>query len=41
MKNIEAHIIQKDASIKEALTQINKLPKTLTLFVVNKENQLV
>ncbi len=41
MKNIKDHIINQNASIKEAVAQINKLPKTLTLFAVNKNQQLV
>jgi len=40
MKNIQDHIINQNASIKEAMSQIDKLPKTLTLFVVNGNNQL-
>lgn len=39
--NIQDHLIQEEATIKEALIQLNKLPKTLTLFVVNKELQLI
>ncbi|MFC2093006.1 sugar phosphate nucleotidyltransferase [Bacteroidota bacterium] len=41
MKNIQDHIIHQNASIKEALAQLNRLPKTLTLFVVNNNQQLV
>lgn len=41
MKNIEDHIIHKNAPIKQALAQLNNLPKTLTLFVVNDARQLV
>lgn len=40
MKNIQNHIIHQNASIKEALAQINKLDHTLTLFVVNDLNQM-
>ncbi|MBN2638866.1 MAG: nucleotidyltransferase family protein [Bacteroidales bacterium] len=40
MKNIQDHIIKEDASIRAALEQLNSLPKTLTLFVVNDKNQL-
>ena len=41
MTNIQDHIIDQNVSIKEALAQINKLPKTQTLFVVNGNNQLL
>jgi dTDP-glucose pyrophosphorylase len=40
MKNIQGHIINQDAPIKKALSQLNKLPKTLTLFVLNDNEQL-
>lgn len=41
MKNIQDHIINKKAPIKKALDQLNKFPNTLTLFVVNKKQQLL
>lgn len=41
MINIQEHLIYKEASIKEAMNQINKLPKTLTLFVINEYKQLI
>jgi len=40
MKNIQDHIINEKAPIKKALEQLNKLPNTLTLFVVNEKQQL-
>ncbi|MEA3447195.1 MAG: nucleotidyltransferase family protein [Bacteroidota bacterium] len=41
MKNIQDHIIHEKAPIKKALEQLNKLPNTLTLFVVNEKQQLI
>lgn len=41
MNNIQEHIISKDASVRQALEMLNKLPKTLTLFALNEKNQLV
>ncbi len=41
LSNIQDHIIHEKAPIKKALEQLNKLPKTLTLFVVNEEQQLL
>lgn len=35
------NIINKDASFKEGLAQLNKVPDTLTLFVVDDEKRLV
>ena len=40
MKNIKEHTIHQNASILEALAQINRLDHALTLFVVNDKNQL-
>jgi dTDP-glucose pyrophosphorylase len=39
--DISSHTIKNRASIKEAMSQINKLPKTLTLFVVDDKGQLI
>lgn len=41
MKNIQDHYIYPNASIKEAMMQINNLPKTLTLFVISENKQLI
>ncbi|MGM0613436.1 MAG: nucleotidyltransferase family protein [Bacteroidota bacterium] len=38
---MQEHIIHEKAPIKKALEQLNKLPKTLTLFVVNAKQQLL
>jgi len=41
VQNIKSHLIHQAAPIKEALQKINELPKTLTLFVLNENEQLV
>ena len=41
LKNIEEHLILYNKTVLEALKQLNKLPKTLTLFVVNENKQLL
>ena len=40
MKNFEKHNIRNNASIMDALLQMNKL-EFLTLFVVNDKNDLI
>ncbi|OFX85981.1 MAG: hypothetical protein A2W99_16770 [Bacteroidetes bacterium GWF2_33_16] len=39
--NIEEHLILYNKTVLEALKQLNNLPKTLTLFVVNEKKQLL
>lgn len=41
LKNIEEHLILYNKTVLDALKQLNKLPKTLTLFVVNENKQLL
>jgi dTDP-glucose pyrophosphorylase len=41
MIDINKHLISSRATLKEALSKINELPQTLTLFAINDEKQLV
>jgi dTDP-glucose pyrophosphorylase len=41
LRNIEEHLILYKKTVLEALKQLNNLPKTLTLFVVNEKKQLL